>query len=1563
MGTKRKFGVAFRGLGRRGVPLSLFVAAGCQGSNQQTKTLRDDNSTIFNNTSDTIVSIAPRTSSQTSGTPSSLYALGSAIKGPLENAVTFFDFNNDGLLNEFYTINFDQDGNQTGTTTHLEPQARTNTFGYFEIYTTIDSNSDIQLSDGGIQKASEARLATLSDDSTIDRSSNQALPGVLLTAPAGSTVITPLTTLMDFAGLSSDQLKSVLSLDAEVPDLNTYNHYADESLAAAGVQIENFSQQFIATVTAYSGLLEISGLDANTAYQTTVNALADVAVDKLASGLTLKLHEAPDLDALKQNLDEQLNTLNAGNKSAFLEHSQSLNAGLTALNTNIATVTDLFTNAAKAQYSNVANLNQRVKTIISQNEDTFDFASSDQSFSGERLGIGAKIPVSSISGEVGKKLTAPFVVYLEDSEKTFVWSYFDQLSIDALELVTANSENLTAVATIFSKPGQAQFDAESILLSNGMVLHVTSHRSDKEDSGTQISLILMEKNAIDGALQKVDEFTIDTDAHEENLDPTLLEVEENQVALAWTSYIPDKSAHDISAQLFHIDQSTKQIVPEKVEFRANKFSDGNQTNASLGQLDENTFSATWVSERLEETNGSYATSSGTEIYTTVFTEYGTEKQASDPLTLTIFEDQYNNLQITSNFQMGTVSGEFMAYAAEGMTDAADVTVREFQIDLVLDQFGQVIPIAFDASSLITEADIRDNHGGNPNLNYKLLSLQQDWRGLDEAWLQIDNATGMITGRPILTKIGYNEVTGFLSYTNASHGAILEFDVQSVDSMLKALSRDTIFNNYKFINGLNTEFKTLDNYCINIITEAVGSPDLRGQLKKNLNEVLDAFDDSGELIPVTVDSLTGLRIERHIDDFGVLSLKSFDGAVLVGTELITLPELLEEGANALQGLYGTMLIDPISGTYEYDLDSSAARHALHNSQTGTLTETFEVKYSTDTLVSAGVGGTNFQPNTISLADGTIYNLWLNKFPAQDVAQVSEYKPYLQYAAGTQVKYAPDLYAKPLNVNTSISNVSQNDLQLAIIGSGDDLVFEIELNGEAHKSSMVPVDGTRVKKLGPTGVLEDAAIIESIENSSETTEFYPGNYEYRATGQIDLGSLGGNLGWLTSDNETNLFSKYGEFLFDPVTGKYEFKLKWGASYEFQNASDLYDYFASDAQLVLQENFDLRVGTVKIDVLSEEDELLLTSENASFDGLLLSQENLQNVGENQLRLEYDLISTYSTENFDPDAQLDFNVQSQRFLNTASSVPSSALSEYESFGDYGSLVVEKNTGKYVYNLNRNIVRKEAETGEITWEYEIDMESLFAGEDLLDTFHLTISDSDKAVYTSLREVSIGQMPTIGTSEWIENTDEVQLMISAHDANGMVVINPMVIDDDFGYSTQRFDAELVSDSHILLAWTKVNANQETTINAAYFDTNAQTVDLYSEFNTNEFIVSEIAESGKSDPKISSNSDGDFSIVWEAFPFLTAPDMENMELVYDLYDIDALDVRATSYYEPEPDDNIIEDFEEFMRYLEDTQIFDVPLDKKIEQLDQTKVRDYLEGLGDYLYYVEYGTEFYGLPEIF
>ena len=1104
-----------------------------------------------------------------------------------------------------------------------------------------------------------------------------------------------------------------------------------------------------------------------------------------------------------------------------------------------------------------------------------------------------------------------------------------------------------------------------------------------------------------------------------------------------------------------MDEETNQIVPDKVELQVNKFSDGNQTNVSLGQLDDNTFSATWVSERFVENDPGHNVSNATEIYATEFNKYGSEKQVSETLTLIIYEDAYNNLQITNNLQVGSITGTFMLYPAEGILRTSDITTSTFEIEVIAGPNGIVEPILYDASTTINEDEIREKYGENSSLNYKILSLDESWNGLDETWLQMDANTGLITGQPSLAKIGYNEVAGLLTYPILRNGSLVEFDVRSSDSMLTALSNETVFNDEQFTNGFNKSQKTLGLYTIEIIEEAVVSQNFRGELKQNFNEILNAFDEHGALIPTTSDLSTGIRVERHVDEFGVLRLESFDGAVLIGTDLISLPEILGEGANALQGLYGTMHVDPNTGTYEYLLDGVEARKAIQTSPNGLIMETFDVRYSVENLISAGVGGINFNPESISLDDGTIYTLWLNKFPVQDTSAVTNYKPYLSYAAGTQVKYAPDLFNQSLNVTTSLTDRTAHELKLSIIGSGPDLKLQLAVNDKVYQSPMIAIDGTRV---------EDP-ILGSAENGAGSTANYPGNYQYRATGQIDLDFLGGNtvqalidtltpandaidpyiavptgapstgvnlydtnvfdivaeddvwtvsgssplvgkyaifkdvdaqgivtgydivavglndtldgyefigkpkgiagdqtIGWLTKADSTNLVSQYGELIFDPVSGKYEFKLKWGADFKFKSAAEMYEYFAQSNPTTIEETFDLQVGTIEIEVLSDGKSLFATSKKSYFDGLVLSQDSMQDQGEDLIRLEYDVLSQYSDKTFDPDASLDFEVHSQRFLETISSNPSKALTEYATVGDYGSLVVDKNTGEYFYNLNTNIVKSQMGSSQVVWDYDLAMEELFAGNELLDTFNISISNTNKAVYTSLKEVPKDNVPDIGTNFWIENTDQIQLMLSAQDAKGQALIEPIVIDDDFGYFTNSFDAELVNNSHILLAWTKTNDNGNSYISSSYFDINADPSDLYFEFNSNEFEVSEIARHGQSNPKIASGPEGDFTIVWEAYPFLTALDMENMDLVYSLYDVDALDVRATSYYEPERDDNIIEDFDEFLKYLDDTNIFDVPLDEKIAQLDQTKVQDYLELLGDYIYFIDYGTQFYGLPDI-
>ena len=125
---------------RGGIPLSLLIATACRRPDETADNLSSDKISM------------PDVSSQTQRIDAPISANGYAIKGPLENAITFFDFNNDGLLNEFRIINFDQNGLQTGYTAHLEPQARTNTLGAYEIYTDIDPNADILLNDGSVQK-------------------------------------------------------------------------------------------------------------------------------------------------------------------------------------------------------------------------------------------------------------------------------------------------------------------------------------------------------------------------------------------------------------------------------------------------------------------------------------------------------------------------------------------------------------------------------------------------------------------------------------------------------------------------------------------------------------------------------------------------------------------------------------------------------------------------------------------------------------------------------------------------------------------------------------------------------------------------------------------------------------------------------------------------------------------------------------------------------------------------------------------------------------------------------------------------------------------------------------------------------------------------------------------------------------------------------------------------------------------------------------------------------------------------------------------------------------------
>ena len=112
---------------------------------------------------------------------------GSVVKGPLQNATVFLDYDNDGSLSSD------------------EPFVLTGPDGSFSI--------------NGIAGSS---FTAVTDETTIDTSSGEVLSNVILKAPSGSSVVSPVTTIMQEAGLSSNEVGAILGLPEGV-DANESN--------------------------------------------------------------------------------------------------------------------------------------------------------------------------------------------------------------------------------------------------------------------------------------------------------------------------------------------------------------------------------------------------------------------------------------------------------------------------------------------------------------------------------------------------------------------------------------------------------------------------------------------------------------------------------------------------------------------------------------------------------------------------------------------------------------------------------------------------------------------------------------------------------------------------------------------------------------------------------------------------------------------------------------------------------------------------------------------------------------------------------------------------------------------------------------------------------------------------------------------------------------------------------------------------------------------------------------------------------------------------------------------
>lgn len=189
-------------------------------------------------------------------TPGSISTLlsGTALKGPLLNAFAFADLNGDGIWN-------------SGS----EVRVKTDADGKFSII---------------IPQSEPVPIIITTTDETVDSSTGLAVPNVTLRAPAGSAVISPLTTLVVDTGLTKEQIAEAFNLVGI--DILTFNPFDTTALnydADAALAVEKTAHQVMTTIRAVAATIEKAGVtDPAEAFKIAAEAISTTIKSSVDSG-------------------------------------------------------------------------------------------------------------------------------------------------------------------------------------------------------------------------------------------------------------------------------------------------------------------------------------------------------------------------------------------------------------------------------------------------------------------------------------------------------------------------------------------------------------------------------------------------------------------------------------------------------------------------------------------------------------------------------------------------------------------------------------------------------------------------------------------------------------------------------------------------------------------------------------------------------------------------------------------------------------------------------------------------------------------------------------------------------------------------------------------------------------------------------------------------------------------------------------------------------------------------------------------------------------------------------
>ena len=267
---------------------------------------------------------------------------GSVIKGPLEKAQVFLDYDGDGDLDD------------------NEPWVLTGSDGGF----TLEGN------------VPDVGFVAQTSSETVDKSSGEILDNVVLKAPSGSSVVTPATTIMKEAGITKEEVSKVLGLPEGV-DPTSFNPYSADADPETALAVEKVSQQVMTTITAVSSAVEGAGADKAAAFSLALETVVEVVKDKAAAVQAdptaavevLDFSNATEIQAVTEKVSAKIEETGIATKADFDAVKADLDAAVTNVNTKITEVTDLSSEESMAAFAIATELKAQVKAAVEAKDD------------------------------------------------------------------------------------------------------------------------------------------------------------------------------------------------------------------------------------------------------------------------------------------------------------------------------------------------------------------------------------------------------------------------------------------------------------------------------------------------------------------------------------------------------------------------------------------------------------------------------------------------------------------------------------------------------------------------------------------------------------------------------------------------------------------------------------------------------------------------------------------------------------------------------------------------------------------------------------------------------------------------------------------------------------------------------------------------------------------------------------------------------------------------------------------------------------------------------------------